>query len=227
MEKYSMESNQVINEQQVEDFLRENPEFFNHHADLLALMHLPSIHGKAAVSLVERQQGLQREKIIQLERKYNDLLRIGIENDETSNKMHQLTLNLLNANDFAALTQTLVSTLQDAFNVPYVDIKIWAITDNDNIKQLPVFVNVEAALKAWVLSLVQPYCGKAINDHFQYLFNHAQEAKSYAVIPLGDHSVIGYLALASDDEKRFQPDTGTFFLDRLNQLLTAVLNRYL
>ena len=215
-----------LNEHEVAAFLQQNPEFFENHADLLAVMHVPSAHGKGAVSLAERQQVAQRDKIRQLERKYSELLTIGIENDEISNKVHQLTLGLLNSVDFLALNQMLVETLREKFNVPYVNIKLWAlVADNDLSKQV-AFEAVDETLKTWVLSLDKPYCGNALNDSFQYLLNDGVEAKSYAVIPLGASDAIGFLVLASDDEKRFYPGMGNLFLQRLNELLTAALSRY-
>ena len=215
-----------LNEHEVAAFLQQNPEFFENHADLLAVMHVPSAHGKGAVSLAERQQVAQRDKIRKLERKYSELLTIGIENDETGNKVHQLTLGLLNSVDFLALNQMLVETLRENFNVPYVNIKLWTLAaDNDLSKQV-AFEAVDEALKTWVLSLDKPYCGNALNDSFQYLLNDGVEAKSYAVIPLGAADAIGFLVLASDDEKRFYPGMGTLFLQRLNELLTAALSRY-
>lgn len=215
-----------LNEHEVAAFLQQNPEFFENHADLLAVMHVPSAHGKGAVSLAERQQVAQRDKIRQLERKYSELLTIGIENDEISNKVHQLTLGLLNSVDFLALNQMLVETLRENFNVPYVNIKLWAlVADNDLSKQV-AFEAVDETLKTWVLSLDKPYCGNALNDSFQYLLNDGVEAKSYAVIPLGASDAIGFLVLASDDEKRFYPGMGNLFLQRLNELLTVALSRY-
>lgn len=216
----------VLNEHEVAAYLQQNPEFFENHADLLAVMHVPSAHGKGAVSLAERQQVAQRDKIRQLERKYSELLTIGIENDETGNKVHQLTLGLLNSVDFLALNQMLVETLRENFNVPYVNIKLWALPADNDLNKQAAFELVDETLKTWVLGLDAPYCGSPINDSFEYLLNDGVGAKSYAVIPLGTTDAIGFLVLASDDEKRFYPGMGTLFLQRLNELLTAALSRY-
>lgn len=216
----------VLNEHEVAAYLQQNPEFFQNHADLLAVMHVPSAHGKGAVSLAERQQIAQRDKIRQLERKYSELLTIGIENDETGNKVHQLTLGLLNSADFLALNQMLVETLRENFNVPYVNIKLWTSPADNDLNKQAAFELVDETLKTWVLGLDAPYCGSPINDSFEYLLNDGVDAKSYAVIPLGTKDTIGFLVLASDDEKRFYPGMGTLFLQRLNELLTAALSRY-
>ena len=137
----------VLNEHEVAAYLQQNPEFFENHADLLAVMHVPSAHGKGAVSLAERQQVAQRDKIRQLERKYSELLTIGIENDETGNKVHQLTLGLLNSVDFLALNQMLVETLRENFNVPYVNIKLWALPADNDLNKQAAFELVDETLK--------------------------------------------------------------------------------
>lgn len=215
-----------LNEHEIVAFLQQNPEFFENHADLLAVMHVPSMHGKGAVSLAERQQVAQRDKIRQLERKYSDLLSIGVENDQTSNKVHQLTLGLLDAEDFSGLTQKLFHSLREDFNVPDVNIKLWASPIQDHLHAQAAFEPVNESLKAWILSLTAPYCGPRLDESFEFLFNDPSNAKSYAVIPLGKEKTIGFLVLASEDEQRFYAGMGTLFLQRLNELLTAALSRY-
>lgn len=216
-----------MNEQEVAVFLQQNPAFFENHADLLAMMHVPSMHGKGVTSLAERQQVAQRNKIDLLEKKYSDLIKIGVENDEITNKVHQLTVGLLNAGDLIAFMQTLLTSLREDFNVPYLNLKLWANPLRDDLRDHETFELVEASLKSWLLSLDVPYCGPQLDERFQFLFNDVSGLKSYAVIPLGEEETIGFLVLASEDEKRFHAGMGTLFLDRLKQLLTAALSRYL
>jgi len=216
-----------LNEHEIVAFLQQNPNFFENHADLLAVMHVPSMHGKGAVSLAERQQVAQRDKIRQLEKKYTDLLGFGVENDETSNKIHHLTLGLLEAEDFLGLTQKLLNSLREDFNVPYVNIKLWASPREDYLNNQVAFEPTNEALKAWLLGFEGPYCGPRLDESFEFLFDDASDAKSYAVILLGKEKTIGFLVLASDDEKRFYAGMGTLFLQRLSELLSAALSRYL
>ena len=62
-------ANNIVNEAEVAEYLEKNPQFFSAHTGLLATMHLPNPHGSGTVSLAERQQAAQREKIHQIERK--------------------------------------------------------------------------------------------------------------------------------------------------------------
>src|ERR1017187_6568548 len=95
-----------LNEEQIADYLRENPTFFEHNAHLLAEIYLPSPHGNGTISLAERQQLAQRDKIRILEAKLSELIQFGEENDVISEKVHRLSLGLQVARNFDALVQT-------------------------------------------------------------------------------------------------------------------------
>ena len=83
-------------EDAVHDYLEANPDFFENHGDLLSSLRLPHVSG-AAVSLVERQVSVLRQKDLKLERKLKELIDVARVNDVLGTKMHQLTLHLLAA----------------------------------------------------------------------------------------------------------------------------------
>ena len=58
-----------MNDREVADYLLANPEFFGQHAELLATIRLANPHGKAAISLQERQMEMLRDKNKHLERR--------------------------------------------------------------------------------------------------------------------------------------------------------------
>ena len=68
------EVNEVtVSEETVHDYLTDNPDFFEKHADLLETLKLPHSSG-TAVSLVERQVSVLRQKDLKHERKLKELL---------------------------------------------------------------------------------------------------------------------------------------------------------
>ena len=81
--------------EEVAAYLRKNPQFFEHHSALLTELYLPSPHGGGTVSLAERQQLAQRDRIRVLEAKVAEFLQYGRENDQISEKVHRLSLGLL------------------------------------------------------------------------------------------------------------------------------------
>ena len=74
----SDESAKVLTDAKVDDaliaeYLAENPDFFEHHPQLLQQMRLRH-SAQGAVSLVERQQQILRDRVRQLEEEITDLM---------------------------------------------------------------------------------------------------------------------------------------------------------
>ena len=210
-----------FNENDIAQYLEENPEFFKNHIGLLATMYLPNAHGGGTVSLAERQQAAQRDKIHQIEQKYIELLQIGIENDAISKKMHQLSLSLLKASSLDETIEAFSQSLQQDFNVPQVALKLWAITNHAH----EVFSEADEKAQAWLETLLEPYCGSQPDKSVLSLID--SEAKSYAVAPLKNPQIIGVIVMASDNEKRFYPGMGTMFIERIGELISAVIQKYM
>ena len=58
-----------------------------------------------------------------------------------------------------------------------------------------------------------------------FLFGGEADVSSAVMIPLGGNRPCGILALGSPKGDRFTPDHGTFYLDRLGELLGAAIRR--
>jgi len=84
-------------EDQIADFLVAHPDFFERHGAVLARIKLPHQRGSAAISLVERQVLVLRDKHAVLEKKLHELIENGRANDAISDRMHRLTRRLLRA----------------------------------------------------------------------------------------------------------------------------------
>jgi uncharacterized protein YigA (DUF484 family) len=65
----------AMTEESITDYLQENPDFFERHAEMLTGVRLISGHGPRAVSLQERQAEMLREKIKGLEHRIMDMVR--------------------------------------------------------------------------------------------------------------------------------------------------------
>ena len=78
-------------------WLRENPVFFEDHAELLTEIEVPNPHGGQAIPLSDRQVVSLREKSKALEAKLAELIQFGEENDVISEKVHRLAVAMLSA----------------------------------------------------------------------------------------------------------------------------------
>lgn len=200
-------------------FLRANPQFFDQNPELLESIHVPHPYGGRAIPLAERQTVALREKVKGLEGRLAELLRFGEENDAISERVHRLSVALVGARDFPALARSLYFHLHEDFAVPHVVLRVWG-------KSVPVdFEEAQAvadAQREHAATMGGPQCGPAQGSPFVGWFGDAAEhLRSIALVPLGETSVFGLLALASEDPKRFYPDMGTLYLRRIGELCAA------
>jgi uncharacterized protein len=210
----------------VKAYLKENPSFFEKNAAFLADIHLPSPHGNGTISLAERQQLAQRDKINALEERYAELVLNAQENDAIANRMHDFTVLLQQARNFDAIEQLISHHLPESFNITDTCLRIWDEPLNPADAENLVFSEVTEPIQNWVKKIHNVYCGETptsivIDDWF------IEPATSVAILPLRNETVYGFLALASDQTERFYVGMGTDFLQILGDHIGAALARYL
>jgi len=219
---------EVVSAEQVKDYLRNHPNFFEKNATLLTEITLPNPHGNGVISLTERQQLAQRDKIRVIEAMMAQMIVHAEENDATSAKVHQLSVKLLNQQSYTALQQLIAETLKLDFAVTDSLIRIWVKPSNSAIVQDPTFTHVSEAFNEWVMSLSQPYCGTKPEILGDLLDSKLQ---SFAIIPLGtkaaDQRPFGVLILGAEDKDRFKTGMGTLYLEHISELVAATLLNHL
>ena len=104
-EKIAEMTEESVTEDQVAAFLRDNPDFFLDHQELLAELSLPHQSGEA-VSLLERQVSVLRERTYHANAKLGNLLENASKNDELFELTRSLVLTLLRADSIAQLAAT-------------------------------------------------------------------------------------------------------------------------
>ncbi|RYG84104.1 DUF484 family protein, partial [bacterium] len=110
----------VINtsdEETIGAYLRDNPDFFVRNEPLLAHLRLPHARGSAAVSLVERQVEVLREKNQSLEGKLGEFVSVARDNELLGDKVHQFTRRLMGAGSRPAVVEQLGKSLREDFEV--------------------------------------------------------------------------------------------------------------
>jgi uncharacterized protein YigA (DUF484 family) len=200
-------------------FLRTHPGFFDQHPELLESIHVPHPYGGRAIPLSERQTVALREKVKALEGRLMEIIKVAEENDAISEKVHRLSVALSGARDFPALAHSLYFHLREDFAVPHVVLRVWG-------KSVPVdFPEAEAVSepqRSHAETMSSPQCGSATGNPFAAWFREAAEhVRSVALVPLGQTSVFGLLALGSEDPQRFFPEMGTLYLRRIGELCAA------
>ena len=207
----------------VAQYLRDHPDFFEQYADMLAETYVPHPHGGRAIPLSDRQVLTLRERTRALESRLSELLQIGEENDAIGEKMHRLCLALLFSADRSSLLALLYLHLREDFAVPHSALRIWG-----GAGEGAEFQPVDEDLKRYAASLTEPFCGPNGGSLAGSWFGEdAPHVRSVALVSLRDKECFGMLALGSEDASRFYPEMGTLYLKRLGELASAALTRFL
>jgi uncharacterized protein YigA (DUF484 family) len=207
---------------EVAQFLKSHPQFFDQHPQLLESIYVPHPHGGRAIPLTERQIVTLREKVRVLESKLGEFVRFGEDNDAIGEKVHRLSLALLGAKDFAATAHALYFHLREDFAVPHVALRVWGKSLLDGTLEGTA---VDPALRDKAETMGAPQCGPAAGNPFLPLFREAQDhIRSMALVPLGQTRTMGVLALGSEDPQRFFAEMGTLYLRRIGELTAGALS---
>lgn len=213
-----MQAEDVVN------YLKGHPDFFETYAELLAEIYVPHPHGGRAIPLAERQVLSLREKSRALEAKLAELIQFGEENDAIGDKVHRLGLALLSAAALDAFLHALYEALREDFAVPHAALRLWRGAGGRT-----EFAAVSEALMRFAGELTHPYCGANANFEAVAWFGEAGgHVRSVAFMPLRDRDgTFGMLAIGSEDPERFYPEMGTLYLERIGEMVSAGLARLL
>jgi uncharacterized protein YigA (DUF484 family) len=210
----SSENNQ---EQLVIDYLKDNPDFFETHEQLLADLKLPHNTG-GAVSLVERQVSTLRQRAADCQEQLHELIDIARENDSLNNRLHKMTLELFDAASLDDVIDTLQNHLRDQFKADAVEVKLFSSAD---LKKEAVKGSPSPALFSQLMKDGRPKCGPIDAPQLEYLFGSlTREAGSVALVPLDGINISGILAIGNSDPQHFHCGQGTDFLRRLGDIVT-------
>jgi uncharacterized protein len=210
----------AVTSAQVETYLSEHPEFFNDHLHLLERMQIPHPSG-AAVSLISKQLELFRGRHQDLEKQLTELIEIARENDTSYERMHKLTLALLESRTVEQAVDHLKTVLAEYFLTDFVAIKIIK-TNNANLPAHLAIAPESDDLKPFAkeLSSPEPTCGRPTLMQAKVLFGEsALEVRSYAIIPMLFTELEGFLAVGSREEGRFHYSMGSLFLIQMSEII--------
>lgn len=212
----------------VADYLLNTPHFFEEHAEVLAQVKLSSPLGGRTLSLQERQMEVMREKFKIMEMRLADLIRIGQENDQISQKFQTWTRSLLSARNDVDLPHTLTAGLQSIFSVPHVTLRLWGISEEYAHTWFAESVSDDSRLFSNALTV--PFCGSNNDFEAATWLEDAPSIKSLALLPLRlDDATesFGLLVLGSPDPQRFTSEMATDFLSNISQTASSALSSLL
>lgn len=211
----------------VANYLKLHPDFFLKRPDLLMELEVAHPAG-GAVSLLERQVSLLRERNMDMRHRLNSLLENARTNDQLFERTKQLTLKLMEAQHLDQIVDTFVEGLQEDFQVDFASlVVIGNPTAHRGVRARVVPLGEAREQVEGLLQSSRAICGVLRPEEVRFLFpNHARQVGSAAVVPLSAGYPLGVLAIASSDPHYFRSSMGTLFLGYIAEVLNRLLPKH-
>jgi len=214
-------------------YLKQTPDFFSRHPDVLSQLELSHAGGANSVSLIERQVSTLREQNSKLENTLAEFIEVARENDKLIEKIHRLAVKLIKARHLPGVFSVIESSLRSDFGVDVFSMLVYRDVTVSNITALSgsfgrTVKRDDAELHdlfSEVLKTGKPRCGHLKVAQRDYLFREkaGKEVTSAALVPLGRDGEVGLLAFGSFDMHHFNPSASTDFLERIGELVSQVI----
>ena len=205
----------------VEAYLRDHPGFFRNRPNLLAALQLPH-GGEGAVSLVERQVSLLRERNIDMRKRLAAITDHAKRNDQLFTATKGLVLQLLEAQSVPDMERAFTAAMKDKFDVVMSSL-LW-LPEAASVISGAVLVSAERT--ETVAALVRhghSLCGVLRGEEMSALFQGQASEGSAAVAPLmSNGKLLGVVAVGDRDVERYQAADGTMFLDYLAEVIVRL-----
>ncbi len=216
-----------LNAEQVADYLKRHPGFFALHEELLTEIRVPHDSG-TAISLIERQVGVLRERNVELRNRLHKLLDVARENDQLFEKSRGLILSLLEKNDIASLVQTLVQELKTRFGSEHISFLLFdAAAENIAPAQNIPLKEAQECISSLVRGQ-RAIAGQLRRDELAFLFGDAApHVTSCAVVPVALDRPLGLLAIGSSNPEHFKSSMDTLFITHIGDVLARCLSSLL
>ena len=223
MQAETTERHNAVSADSVLQFLTRNPDFFNQHSDVLPRLTIPH-HTGQAVSLIEKQVSVLRNKCCTLENSLRDLINVARENESLHQRLHKLIQDIITASALDDVVDLIRESLLVNFNAD--DVRVVLIGVDKQLESASECLYLQesdpgVALFSDIFRKRETKCGQLGDAQKQLIFGaDAEDVASAAVIPLVHNRKLGLVVLSSKDESRFALGKGVMFLNQLGEVLS-------
>jgi len=210
-------------DEQVRDYLKQNGDFLQRNPDMLDHLHISHASG-SAVSLVEKQVSVLRERNIDMRHRLNSLTANARDNDQLYEQTRRLVLALLDADSVDTLYTAFMDAMNREFKVDYASMILFGEPGDDSKCRIEPADKAKIEIGA-LLKGRKPVCGVLRKEELAYLFPDAGDVGSAALMPLANGDELGLIAVGSADANRYSSSMGTLFLTHIADVIVRLLPR--
>lgn len=217
------QANRATTEQQVCEFLSAEKGFFDRHPELLESLELPHESGEA-VSLIERQICVLRDRNLEMRSRLNNLLETARANDALFEKTKRLVLALLETDKLTQAIDALYHSLESDFQIEHYQLTLFNLDDTLSTPAKVVSLDQGTQAIGGLLRSNRATCGVLRDEELSFLFDdRAPAIQSVAVVPLNNGNTFGVLSIGSSEPLYYKSSMGTLFLSYIAEVLNRIL----
>ncbi|CCN71301.1 DUF484 family protein [Vibrio nigripulchritudo] len=202
----------------VAEYLLDNPDFFQHRADLVERLSIPH-RQQGAVSLVEVQLNRHRQRIEELEEEITQLMSLAANNDRTFHEFMDLQQQVLQCDNLNQVAECIEEKARE------LGLKGWMKVFNapDSLRTLSQEQYQRFATNHF--NGKDAFLGRLKQTDRTLLFSEetVSELGSFAILPIIRKKPLGIIAFSSDDGGHFQPNMDTLFLRHLTLVVSHLV----
>lgn len=218
----------ILADDDIATWLRANPDFFQRNPELMAALRLPHASG-GAISLVERQIEVLRDKNQAADSRLAELVSIARANEQLAAKIHQFTRRLMRAPTRREILVQIERGMRENFDVSSTVLLLFSAgSDVGDLRFVRPVAADDPNLTGFenLLATNRPRCGQIRDSQRDFIFGpDSASVSSVALVPLTGDAPLGLLVLGSQSRERFHPGMSTDFLASLSQLIGDALAR--
>ena len=210
-----------LNDELVREYLKNHDDFLQRNPDMMDYLHISHASG-SAVSLVEKQVSVLRERNVDMRHRLNALTGNARDNDKLYEKTRDLVLKLLEADSIEALYRTFMDAMANDFQVEHASMILYGDSDSAGDCRMDTRESAKKEIGA-LFRGHKAVCGTLRKEELNYLFPDAGEVGSAALMPLLNGEQLGLIAVGSSDGNRYNSDMGTLFLSHIADVMVRLL----
>ena len=221
----STDKKNKVSNKEIAEYLILNPNFFKENPEVLNSIEIIHESG-AAVSLIQKQVELLRSNYNSTTDKLMELLGIAKNNEDIFTLTKELILSLIDASSI----EEIVALIEKSFVADFGAKKSKVLFFTESSKNLPKGrVKNPAEARNILGNLLKPgkiFCGEVNKKVAKFIFNQKTGVKEMALVPLNSSSLLGLIALGSDQPGKYSDNKDTLFLDFIAEVVSKLIDSH-
>ncbi|MFT7389152.1 MAG: hypothetical protein ACI8VC_002417 [Candidatus Endobugula sp.] len=222
----------LLTDEEVAIYLRQNADFFIDKPSLLADLTLPHQRG-TAISLVERQVSILRERNMDMRHRLTHLIDNARINDALFEKTKRLMLSLLEAQDINDFIDALMHSFSSDFEIQHTTLLLFServgeqtVSAKSNV--ILASLSESQQVLGTIISNNKTVCGQLDTGEQVFIFGDKADAiGSTAITPIIAPQPLGVLAIGNSDPDYYRSSMNTLFLSYIGDVVSRLLPQYL